>query len=407
MSTLIGDVGFLDKLSRVGLKKHQQKKKVVRLLYLRGPLSISEVIAFMELSAPTVQGLLDELVDEGLIEIKGTGSSKGGRRPNLYGLKKNAFYILAIDIGRQSTRVSVFNNNNDPVTDIRFMPLVLENKMEVVDKIHAFANSVVRESGADVRKIVGVGIDMPGLVDTEEGINHSYLCFDTPVRTLFEERFEKPVVVLNDAQAKAAAEFRFGMATGKKNVLVLHIGSGLGTGLILNGKPYFGSQGFSGEFSHIHMVDNGRLCNCGKRGCLETLASGIALARNVVESLEKGDESSILEIVEHDYNKINHKVILDAALNGDQFAIHHLAKIGRELGKGIAILVQILNPELIILGGRIAEAGKYLTLPLEQSMFQYSIPNLREDLKIVISKLGDKANLLGSVIHVMENVFEN
>lgn len=407
MSTLFDDINFLDKLTSIGLKKHLQKKKLIRLLYLKGALTISRIISYMELSAPTVQGLLDELVDESLVELKGPGASKGGRRPNLYGLKDNAFYILAIDIGRQSTRVSVFNNNNESITGVQFIPLILENNFKVIDRIHQFANSVIEDSGIDTKKIVGVGIDMPGLVETEKGINHSYLNFDKPIRSIFKERFGKPVVIMNDAQAKAAAEFRFGLATGKKNVLVLHIGSGLGTGMILNGKPYFGSKGFSGEFSHIHMIDKGYLCNCGKRGCLETLASGMALTRNVLKSLENGEESSLTEMVNNDFTKINQKIILDAALNGDQFSINHLSEIGRELGKGIAILVQILNPELIILGGRIAEAGKYLTIPIEQALFQYTIPNISEDLKIVVSKLGDKANLLGSVICVMENVFEN
>lgn len=407
MSTLIDDISILSKLSPTALRKHLQKKKLIRLLYLKGVLTIAEIIRLMALSAPTVQSMLDELVEENLVELKGPGTSKGGRRPNLYGLRDNAFYILAIDIGRQSTRVSVFNNNNKSVTGVQFIPLMLENKIDVIDRIYNFTLSVMEGSGIGFRKIVGVGIDMPGLVDTENGINYSYLNFDQPVRKIFEERFKKSVVILNDAQAKAAAEFRFGLATGKKNVLVIHIGSGLGTGLIMNGMPYFGNKGFSGEFSHIHMVDKGYLCNCGKRGCLETLASGMALTRNVIKSLKKGEASSLPEMVNHDLSKINHKLILDAALQGDQFAINHIAEIGFELGKGISILVQILNPELIILGGRIAEAGKYLTIPIEQALIQHTIPKIREDLRIVISKLGDKANLLGSVISVMENVFEN
>ena len=378
MSTLFNDINFLNKLTSVGIKKHLQKKKVVRLFYLRGTLTISNIIKSMELSAPTVQTIIDELIDESIIELKGAGASKGGRRPNLFGLNDNAFYILAIDIGRQSTRVSVFNNNNESVTGVKFIPLLLENSFKVIDQIHQFASIVIEESGIDANKIVGVGIDMPGLVDTENGINHSYLIFDKPVRVLFEELFAKPVTINNDAQAKAAAEFRFGLATGKKNVLVLHIGSGLGTGMILNGKPYFGTKGFSGEFSHIQMVDRGYLCNCGKRGCLETLASGMALTRNVLKSLENGEESSLSGMVNNDFSKINHKIILDAALNGDQFSINHLTEIGRELGKGIAILVQILNPELIILGGRIAEAGKFLTVPIEQALFQYTIPKISE-----------------------------
>ena len=134
MSTLITNDSFLSKLTHVGLKKHFQKKKIIRSLYLRGALTISEIITYMKLSAPTIQSLLDELSHEELIELKGPGTSKGGRRPNLYGLKDDAFYILAIDIGRQSTRVSVFNNNNESITGVKFMPLLLKNSLEVIEK---------------------------------------------------------------------------------------------------------------------------------------------------------------------------------------------------------------------------------------------------------------------------------
>jgi predicted NBD/HSP70 family sugar kinase len=133
----------------------------------------------------------------------------------------------------------------------------------------------------------------------------------------------------------------------------------------------------------------------------------MALTREVITGLKKGEQSSILQMVDNDYKKINHKIIVDAALNGDQFAINSLTDLGYKLGMGIAILVQILNPELIILGGRIAEAKEYLTIPIEQALFKYTIPNIREDMNIVVSKLGDKANLLGSVINVMENVFDS
>ena len=407
MSTLLDRDKTTSKLSRVEFKKHLQKRKIVRILYLKGTLTIQDINFRMKLSAPTTQGLLDELLAEGLVEIKGTGHSKGGRRPNLYGLKRNAFYILSIDIGRQSTRVSVFNNSNESITGVKFIPLLLENDIRIIDSIHNFASEIIRDSGIDTDKLVGIGIEMPGLVDKVKGVNYTYLNFEKPLDEIFRERFDRPVYILNDAQAKASAEFRFGLAIGKKNVLALHLGSGLGLGMILDGKTFYGSQGFSGEFSHIQMNEKGHLCNCGKRGCLETIASGIALTRNVISGLKKGEASSIPDRVNRDYDRITHKVILDAALAGDQFAINHLAEIGRELGKGVAILVQILNPELIILGGRLAEAGRYITLPMEQSLFQYAMPELRKNSKIVISKLGDKANLLGGVINVMENIFEN
>jgi predicted NBD/HSP70 family sugar kinase len=226
-------------------------------------------------------------------------------------------------------------------------------------------------------------------------------------KVVLENEFNRPVFFINDAQAKALAEYRFGKAKGRQNVMVIHLGSGLGTGIILNGKPYFGTHGFSGEFSHIPVSDNGYLCHCGKRGCLETVASGIALTRYAVDGLKAGEMSVISSLVDGKLEDINYKTVIHAAARGDQFAIRGIQKIGLELGKGLAILVQILNPELIILGGKFSEAGRYLLNPIEQSLQQYTFPIIRDDVEIVLSSMGDKANLLGSVIHLMENVFEH
>jgi len=407
MSSLLKESNFLEKLTRIGKKKHFQKKRIVRLLYLNEVSTISEIIENMELSTPTIQSLLDELSAEGLIEVKGSGASKGGRRPILYGLTENSLFIIAIDIGRETTRIAIFNNKNEIISGIKYFPIKLENNLKVLNQVIKYTNETVKNSGIDTSRIVGVGISMPGLVDYNKGINHSYLNFDPPPKVILEKEFNRPVFIINDAQAKALAEFHYGKAKGKKNVLVIHLGSGLGTGIILNGKPYFGTHGFSGEFSHIPMIDNGYLCTCGKRGCLETVASGMALTRFINNGLKKGEMSAITSLVNGKLENINYKTVLKAANDGDQFAIKGLQEIGLELGKGLAILVQILNPELIIIGGKMASAGRYLLSPIEQSLHQYTIPIICNDVEIVLSELGDKANLLGSVLYLMESVFES
>ena len=212
----------------------------------------------------------------------------------------------------------------------------------------------------------------------------------------------------NDAKAKAVAEFRFGKAIGKQNVLVLHLGWGIGMGMILNGKPYGGARGFAGEFSHIPMTDErGYLCSCGKRGCLETVTSGSALNRLAIEAIEKGEMTLIKEMAHNKTANITPELILKAADKGDQFAISIISKIGFNLGKGISSLVQILNPEMIILGGPLSQAGSYLTTSIEQAMQQYTFAIIREGMELTISELGDDANLLGNVINVMESLFEN
>ena len=400
--------GFLDKLTRVELKKHFQKKKIVRALYLHGPMALADVMKRLKVSAPTVQGLLDELLQEDIIHLTGSGSSKGGRRPNLFGLQKNALYVLSIDIGNYSTRIALFNSINKKGKRYKELKLELKNDISVVNRIYEAANKLIKDSGIDENHLLGVGIDMPGLVESEAGINHTILNFEKPVRDQFVDLFQKPVVILNDAQAKALAEFRFGKAIGKQNVLVLHLGWGIGMGMVLNGKPYTGFRGFSGEFAHIPMTDErGYLCHCGKRGCLETVASGSALTRMAIEAIEKGEMTLISEMANKKTKNITLELILKAAQQGDQFAISIISKTGFELGKGISSLIQILNPEMIILAGPMANAGSYLITSIEQAIQQYAFAIITEKMELTISELGDDSSLLGNVINVMESLFEN
>jgi len=361
--------GFIEKLTRVELKKHFQKKKIVRNVYLHGPLTMAEIMKGLKISAPTLQNLIDELQEDEIIHILGSGSSKGGRRPNLYGLRKDALYVLSIDIGNYITRMALFDSNNKKVTRIKELPLELKNNISIIDRIYDFAFDMIKGTGVDESRIVGVGIDMPGLVESEKGINHTVLNFNKPLRELFAEKFNKHIAIENDTQSKALAEFYFGKARGKQNVLVLHLGWGIGMGMILNGKPYTGARGFSGEFAHIPMADErGYLCRCGKRGCLETVTSGEALTRLASKAIEKGEMTLIKEMAHNKIKNITPDLILKTAKKGDQFAISIISKIGFDLGKGIASLIQILNPEMIILGGPLAKAGSYLTTSIEQAL---------------------------------------
>jgi len=408
MTNLFTEHTFLDKLGRIGLKKHLQKKKIIRLMYQHEALSVAEFIGIMNLSSPTILSLLDELTNENLIEVKGAGDSSGGRKPNLYGLKSNSFFVLGIDIGLYATRIAIFNNNNEKIADTNYFKMELDNSAQKVDEIFQSAKKLISSAKIDSTRIVGIGLSMPGLIDLDSGINYSYFKFgDSSLKKVLEDKFSKPVFIINDAQAKAIAELRFGQARGKKNVIVLNVSSGLSTGLILNGQVYHGSNGFSGEFSHTPFIEDGILCNCGKKGCLETVASGIALKRNAIAGLKNGMSSIISDIVADDLDSIQSKLVVEAALKGDQFSIGLISKVGYQLGKGTSILVQTLNPELIIMSGRVSRAGSFLTLPMEQALNEFSLFKIKENVKIVQSDLGNTANLIGTIVFVMENILEN
>ena len=395
------------KLSNVEKKKYLLKKRIVRFLYFHGSKSAAQISKKLKSSIPTITTIITELISINVIVDQGQGTSSGGRRPNLYGLQEDTFYILGIDIGRYATKMALFNTKLENITDLKTYPLSLKkNENKQIDIIYNFANKLIKDSGIDQKKLIGVGLDMPGLIDAKEGHNYTYFHNkNLSLASRFKEKFKLPVYIENDAKTRALAEYRYGQARESKNTLVMHLGWGVGLGMIINGKLFGGTSGFAGELSHIPLVDNGILCTCGKQGCLETVASGTALVRLAKEGLSKGRISTLSKIIGPD-NELIPKTIIEAANTGDQFAISILSQVGFELGKGISILIQLFNPELIILGGRMAEANQYLLTPIEQALNHYTIPKLRNQTKIVISKLGQNANILGSVAMVIENIFE-
>jgi len=406
MEFLIESKNSLKQLSNVEKKKHLLKKRIVRYLYFHGSKSAAEISIKLKSSIPTITATINELISIDVITEQGQGSSSGGRRPNLFGLQNNTFYILGIDIGRFAVKMAIFNTKLENITGLQIYPLKLENDSKQIDIIHKIADKLINESGIIRKKLIGIGVDMPGLVDAANGYNYTFFYEkDRSVASFFEEKFELPVYIENDAKARALAEYRYGLAKGCNNALVMHVGWGVGLGMIINGKLFGGASGFAGELSHIPLVDNGILCNCGKQGCLETVASGTALVRLAKEGLSAGRNSTLNKIIDNGQELIP-RTIIQAANEGDQFAISIISQVGLELGKGIAILIQLLNPELIILGGRVAEANQYLLTPIEQALNHYSIPKLRNQTNIKISELGSNANILGTVAMVIENIFE-
>lgn len=389
------------------LKKYLHEKKIINILYKGGPKSNKQISNYINLSPPTITRLLNNLISEGLVKDFGMGDSDGGRKPNIYGINPDSRYILGIDIGRNIRRFALLNFHNEFVTELVCLPGKLENDPETVNHVYHQSLKIIKEAGIDYNKIMGIGIVMPGLINTRTGRSYSYLNYtDKPVSQLFEEKFKLPVFTENDSNLMALGEHAFGLAKGKENVLCLTLVSGVGMGLILNGKLYSGKSGFAGEFGHIIIEENGLLCTCGKKGCLETLASEEALVRMAKEGLEKGCTSIITDIADNKLANITPEVILKAAGKEDHFAIEILSKVGHYLGKGIATLIHLYNPEMIIIGGKMAKAGQYLTDSIKQTLNIRTISQIREDTKIVTSELGEKASVLGATSLAMQRILQ-
>lgn len=388
----------------VELKKTAHKKHILRAIYFNGPLSNSELAKLIKLSTPKINSLLVELIEDNLVQELGRGDSSGGRRPNIYGLVEDGFYVVGITINVTRTIISIFNSNNQEVSGPHYFPIKMQSDIKIFEQVNEKLEEVVKQSNIAPNKILVAGIELPGLINQKEGINKTYF---PDVKNLFPELkkiFGIPVFFNHDSKVRTFAEQHFGLAKGKQNVLMLQADWGLGMGIIVNGKLYAGKSGFAGEFGHLPLADNGVLCVCGKQGCLETIVSATAIARQAREGIEKGNSSLISELVNNDLEKIDISIVIQAANSGDQFAISLFSEVGKWLGRGMAYLIQIFNPELIIIGGQVAVAKQFILAPIQQAINTFSNRDISNETEIQFSELGSKAGTMGAAAYALERI---
>lgn len=391
-------------LSGIEKKQFLAQRAIVKQLYLKGSLSAAELCKQLLLSTPTATLYINKLMELGYVEERGFGDSEGGRKPMQYGLKPNSFYVLAVDIGRRTVRISLFSSQLKCVHkwEEKSFDLMSGRKQLVV--LEQYIKCFLQELTIDMNLLIGIGVVMPGLVDSSQGRSYTYLCEETDnLAGELSARLGKTVYLENDAKARAFAEFRHGAAQDSKNAMVVYVGNGLGLGMILDGKLHAGKSGFAGEFSHIPIENNERFCQCGKVGCLETIASGMALVRMAEEAIAKGRQTTLISTWKKNGFLLPEQVVV-AAQEGDCLSVSLLHEVGANLGKGIAYLVQILNPDKVVLVGRVARGGDLLVNAVKQALYSHCLPKLREDVRVEMSKLDSEAGLLGAATMMIEAV---
>jgi glucokinase-like ROK family protein len=386
-----------------GIKGTHLKNMIIKRLYFDKALSCAELSELFDKSIPSIAKAVNELMDEGLVVEQGYAPSSGGRRPLLYSIKPDAMYVLAIAMDQLSTRIRLVDLFNNPVADMITLELRLLHNKEALPVLIREINEYLDKTGTEKEKIAGIGIGMPGFVNVIEGINYTYLDAGGESLTQYiTDHTGIPTYIDNDSSLIALAEQKFGIAKAQKDVMVINLGWGIGLGMIINGELFRGHNGFAGEFSHIPLSEDGALCNCGKRGCLEAEASMLVVAEKAIEGIKQGRITS-LKFTDEGPSKLLGNAIMQAANKGDQFAIELLTDAGHKIGKALAILIHIMNPATIVLSGRGAIVGKILLAPIQQSLHKYCIPRLAANTEILISELGFDAELIGAAVLVMEN----
>jgi transcriptional regulator of PTS gene len=388
----------------VAYKNINLKKAALAYFANSGNATIADLCKELNLSTPKVTNLVNDLIADGLVMDYGKIESTGGRKPNLYGLVPDSAFFIGVDVKQDHLNLGLSDLHKNLVTTVEGLPYELDNTAASLEQLCLLINNFIDGLTVPKEKILGIGINIAGRINYTTGYNYSLFYFDDePLSKVIAAKVGIRVFLENDSRAMAYGEFCSDLVNGERNVLFLNLDYGIGMGVLINGELYYGKSGYSGEVGHIPMFDNEIICHCGKKGCLETEASGWALVNMFRQKLAAGS-SSMLSRTHQSPDDIHLHDIIDAANHDDMLAIELIAKVGENLGRGVALLMNIFNPELVILGGALAATQDHIRLPIKSAMKKYSLSLVSNDSKLKMSSLGERAGIIGACLLVRNKV---
>jgi predicted NBD/HSP70 family sugar kinase len=379
----------------VGLKQ-MNRTAVLRILIEKSPLTKAEIAQHAQLTFATVSNLVAEMQAEDLILEVGYAESNGGRKPALYSVNPHAFTFLGIDLQVEKI-VCVLTNFEGAIVASNVTPYNVEDgPFSAVEKIRMAVEQILESTNIPLSKIQGIGVSAPGPIDNENGIIISPPNMpgwrNVPLRDLISSEFHLPCYVEKDANAAALGESRFGTGRGVNDLVYIMVDVGIGGGIIVCNDIYRGFLNGAGEIGHTMVDTNGPLCNCGNRGCVEAVASGLAIEREVRRELDANVK--LEQLLAHDYRD---RASLDK----------YLAKAGEYLGIAIGNVCNTLNPPLVILGGEVIDSSDvYFENAREHARLRI-LPDFAQRVQIVRGKLGKLAGAIGAATIVFQNVFNH
>lgn len=386
-------------------KNSAQKKRIITYYIHNGNSTITDLAKILDLSIPTVTKLVEEMCLNGILNSYGKLETSGGRHPQLYGLNPDACYFVGVDIRRFCINIGIINFNGELVETQMDVPYTFENTQKGLDNLCQLINDFIDSLIVEREKILDIMVNVSGRVNSESGYSYSWFNFgENPLAQVMTEKIGIDVYIENDTRAMTYGEYLRGNINEKKNLLFINLSWGLGLGIIIDGKLYKGKSGFAGEFGHTPAYDNEIICHCGKKGCLETEASGSAMYRKLVERHNNGEKSYLSDRIEKG-QEIALEHIIEAINHEDVLCIELAEELGYKLGKNIAGLINIFNPELVIIGGILSQLGDYVLLPLKTAVRKHSLNLVNKDTTIKLSSLKDRAGIVGACVTARSRVF--
>lgn len=307
--------------------------------------------------------------------------------------------LIAVDLGGTQIRAAVCDADGQIYKRVARLTKAPEGPAAVLARINETIAEAVEGTGLDA--VAGIGIGAPGPLDPTSGTILAAPNLpgwvNVPLRNLVSAHFGKPTFLGNDANVAGLAEMTYGAARGVRDLIYLTISTGIGSGIVVDGRMLLGARGLAAEAGHTIIKPDGPKCGCGNRGCIETFAAGPAISRDVVGRLKAGKASKITRLVGGDLDKVDARVVSEAAAAGDKLAVNAFRRAGKYLGLGIVNLLHLFNPRMIVLGGSVTKAGPLLFDPMWEAIRARAMPAYLEGLSIVPAALGDDVGLLGAL----------
>jgi len=314
--------------------------------------------------------------------------------------KEQTLSVLAIDLGGTKIRTAIISDKGQIIAKKDYLTLADEGLEAVTGRMLSGIDHLLGLRNMDSSQLHSISVAAAGAIDSEKGLVTSSPNLpgwrDVPLRDIVRNKYGVDTFLINDASAAALGEQQFGAGRGVNNFVLLTVGTGIGGGIIIGGKLYNGASGSAGEIGHMTIDVDGPKCNCGSTGCLETLASGTAMAREAIKRIKQGKKSSLTEIVGGEIDNITAEKVSVAARGGDPLALEVISEAANYLGIGMVNLVNIFNPEMIIVGGGVAKMGDLLLDSARRVVRERAFKLSAQAVRIVRAQLGDDSGLLGA-----------
>ena len=356
------------------------KSRIIEYFISNGNATNTDISKEFNLSSPTIARIINEMCQEGFVLEYGKLETEEGRHPNLFGLNPDSGYFIGVDINPTFVNIGLMNIRGDLIDLFKETDYIHDNSKEALERLCEIIHNYTINTSVSKEKILNININIGGRINPDTGYSFSVFNFsEASLSSMLTEKLGYQVTIENDTRAMAFGEYMEGCVQGEKNILFINVSWGLGAGIIIDGNLYKGKSGYAGEIGHNFFTNNELICHCGKKGCLETEVSGSALVRIVKERLNNGESSSLALSENGDFTLQD---VVTATCNEDTLCIDVIESMGYKLGQSIAGLINIFNPELVIVGGILSMTGEYFIHSIKSAILNTHLIWLTKTLRL-------------------------